>query len=97
MKYILEIYQPGSLDTAWVHIRSDHPFMTISAGELLNPGLWEGSQSPMRILRVRNVEHAVWETSRERGHRQNAIGHKIMVYTEEVSGDDPAIRWERGA
>jgi len=78
-EYSLEIYQAGSADDVWVNFSSPTPFMTISAGDILNPGIWDGSQSPMKVLRVVNIEHIIWEVS-------GSAKHKICVFTEEVEG-----------
>jgi hypothetical protein len=83
-EYILEVYEPGSADTVWNVFHSASPFMTISAGDILNPGLWEGSNSPMKVLRVVSVEHTVWEI-------EGQVKHKVMIYTEDVEGT-PELR-----
>lgn len=82
-EYMLEIYEPGSVKTAWVHFKSASPFMALKPGDLLNPGIWPDSQSPMKILRVINVEHIIWETD-------EAVKHKLMVFTEEIEGTEEA-------
>jgi hypothetical protein len=79
VEYHLEIYLPGSADDVWVSFQALQPFMAFSKGDILNPGLWTGSKAPMRVLRILNVEHIVWEAS---GH----ISHKVMLFTEEVEG-----------
>jgi hypothetical protein len=76
-KYILEIYEPNSVHDLWVVFESLTPFLAISKGDLMNPSIWPGSQAPMKILRVVEVEHIIWEN-------ENEIKHKLMVYTEEV-------------
>jgi len=81
MEYILEIYMPGSARDVWVHFASSKPFMPICKGDILNPGLWEGSQSPMKVVRVINIEHIIIE-------KEEGFGHKILVFTEEVEGTE---------
>lgn len=80
-EYILEIYSPRSVDDVWVTFESSTPFMQISVGDSVNPGLWPSSQSPMRILRVIQVEHIIWES-------ENKVKHKVLVFTEEVESSE---------
>ena len=47
----------------------------------LNPGTWPQSKAPMRVLRIVNVEHLVWETGTQ-------LKHKVMLFTEEVDGTE---------
>ncbi|NIM05163.1 MAG: hypothetical protein GTN65_06005, partial [Armatimonadetes bacterium] len=79
VEYDLEIYEPGSADDLWVAFSSDRPFASINKGDIVNPGMWPDSKSPMKVLRVVNVEHGIWETDK-------GITHKLMVFTEEVEG-----------
>jgi hypothetical protein len=76
-EYTLEIYEPNSIHDLWVFFKSSTPFLAISKGDLMNPSIWPGSQAPMKILRVVDVEHIIWEN-------ENEIKHKLMLYTEEV-------------
>jgi hypothetical protein len=76
-EYSLEIYMPGSDDNLWMAFSSPTPFMAIHVGDIINPSIWEGSQSPMKVLRATGVEHAIWELG-------GNVKHKIMIYTEEV-------------
>ena len=78
-EYSLEIFMPSSYDDVWVVFTSPTPFMAISAGDILNPSIWEDSQSPMKVLRVVGLEHLIWEVG-------GSVKHKIDVYTEEVEG-----------
>src|SRR5205823_1703142 len=78
--YQLEVYVPASTDTVFAHFESSLPFLPIHPGDIVNPGIWEDSQSPMRVLRVLNVEHIIWKS------RNGEIKHKLMVYTDEVAG-----------
>lgn len=75
----LEIYEPGSADDVWVTFTADAPFMSISVGDIVNPGLWANSESPMKVLRVVNVEHIIWE-------HEGIAKHKLCVFTDEVEG-----------
>ncbi len=77
IKYVLEIYEPLSVDDIWVRFESPNPFMAIHPGDVINPGLWEGSEAPQKVLRVLNVEHSIFEI----GER---ITHQVMVFTEKV-------------
>jgi len=79
IQYEIEIYEPNSADDVWAVFDSSTPFMTISKGDILNPGTWSNSQSPMKVLRVINVEHVIWESGAK-------VTHKLLVFTEEVEG-----------
>jgi hypothetical protein len=81
MEYHLEIYAPGSARDVWISFEADSPFMAMSAGDIVNPGLWEGSESPMKVLRVVTVEHLVWLAG-------GTPKQKVMVFTEEAEGTD---------
>ena len=78
-EYILEVYKPQSPDDVWITFSSSSPFMTIGVGDIVNPGLWPDSQSPMKVLRAINVDHVIWET-------ETRVKHKVLVFTEEVDG-----------
>lgn len=39
-KYSLEIYKPNCGRDVWVHFSSKTPFLGISKGDIINPGLW---------------------------------------------------------
>jgi hypothetical protein len=79
--YILEIYEPNSMEQVWKYFEASSPFLGINSGDLLNPFGWEGSHSPVKILRIVNLEHMIWETETE-------VKHKLLVYTEEVDGSE---------
>lgn len=83
-EYMLEIYLPQSTDDVWVYFTSASPFMQFCIGDIVNPHVWEGSQSPLKVLQVVGVEHLVWETD-------STLKHKVMVFTKEVNGT-PALR-----
>lgn len=78
-EYTLEIYEPESADDVWVTFSSSEPFLAIGANDIINPGLWHNSQAPMKVLRVTNLEHLIWETEAQ-------VKHKLLVFTEEVEG-----------
>jgi hypothetical protein len=78
-KYSLEIYEPGSHDTCWVVFNSSTPFMAINKGDIINPNVWEGSRSPMFVLRAVKIEHIIWESP-----KTHEAKHKVMVFTEEI-------------
>ena len=79
VEHILEIYRPGSTDDVWMTFTSQDSFAAPRVGEILNPGLWPDSQSPMKVLRVVAVEHLIWETD-------GATKQKVMVFSQEVDG-----------
>lgn len=78
MRYYLEIYSPDSADDVWVSFEADSPFGAIAVGDIINPGMWDGSQSPMRVLKAVAVEHILWDIQE--------LKHKVMVFTTEVEG-----------
>jgi hypothetical protein len=77
-EYIVEIYAPGSWENVWAVFQSEHPFMTMMPGELLNTAVFEPSNwAQYKIARIVNVEHILW-------NYKGKPKHKILVYTEEV-------------
>ncbi len=91
VQYTLEVYQPGSTENLWVVFEASQPFGSISQGDIINPGIWPESQSPMKVLRVVGVEHAIWAS-------KGMTKHKIMIYTKELAIEDQSRRlktlWE---
>ena len=77
LKYVLEIYKPMDVDNLWVRFESPFPFMAIHVGDVINPGLWEGSETPQKMLRVLHVEHSIFEIG-------NRITHQTMIFTEQI-------------
>jgi len=51
--------------------------MSIGEGDLIDPSAWSGSHSPIRLLRVVQVNHVLTE-------RDEQAEHKIEVFTEET-------------
>jgi hypothetical protein len=84
MKYLLEVYKPGSARDAVLLMQSSEPFMSIRPGDLLNPRTWDSRRWPAcqdlvgKLLTVVRVEHAIWEVG-------ETVAHKLMVYTEAVA------------
>lgn len=78
-KYMLEIYMPGSTQNVWESFESDTPFMAINQGDIINPTIWDGSQSPMKVLIATRIEHLIWQVP-----YTNTARHKILVFTREV-------------
>jgi hypothetical protein len=76
-QYILEIYEAGRSDEAWVVFQSSTPFLSIHAGDLINPFDWPNSKAPLKIARVTCVEHILWQSN-------GKTKHKVCVSTEEV-------------
>jgi hypothetical protein len=79
VEYILEIFRPKSVDDVWVTFNSPSPFMAITSGDIINPGVWSGSESPKTVLRVLNVEHIIWELN-------DTIKHEMLIFTDDVAG-----------
>ncbi|MGV3616692.1 MAG: hypothetical protein ACO1SV_15300 [Fimbriimonas sp.] len=77
VRYTLEIYVPDGSDTVFALFQASVPFGAISRGDIINPGTWHDSNSPMRVLRVTSVEHNLWSTATD-------VVHKICVYTREI-------------
>jgi hypothetical protein len=75
--YYLEIYHPGSRRNCWMEFTSSTPFMAINKGDIVNPGIWPGSQVPTKALRVTGVEHVIWDQGGQ-------AKHKVMVFSEAV-------------
>jgi len=59
--YILEIYEPGSFYDTLVRFSSALPFMSIHAGDIINPANWPAYDDTSTVLRVVGVEHIIWE------------------------------------
>jgi len=79
-EYSIAIYKPGSTENVWKSFSSSSPFVGIVPGVLIHPAFWEGSEAPLKVLRVPNVEHAIWEDPKAGG----TLKQKMLVYTEEV-------------
>jgi hypothetical protein len=77
-EYTLEVYEPGSSKSVWMSFTTSRPFMSIQVGDIINPGTWPGSQSPMKVLAVTKVEHIIRES-------HGKVTHKACIYTTEVS------------
>jgi hypothetical protein len=75
--YILEIYYPQSRQDVWRTFESSTPFMSFHEGDIVDPSSWSGSRSPLRVLRVTEVHHALSE-------RNEQLQHKLEVFTEEI-------------
>jgi len=77
LKYVLEIYRPLSLETAWMVFEADSPFMNLEVGDVINPGLWPGSKAPQKMVRIVFIEHDIFESG-------DTLIHKKALFTEEV-------------
>ena len=75
--YTLDIFRPQSRESVWRSFESSTPFMAISEGDVVDPSAWSGSHSPIRVLRVIQVNHVLSE-------RDEQPEHKIEVFTEEI-------------
>ncbi len=76
-KYVLEIYEPGSIYNPWIAYESASPFMALSKGDLVNPGPWTDTMHPKDVARITGLEHIVLDSGEK-------IIHKILVFTELV-------------
>jgi hypothetical protein len=75
--YVLEIYYPQSREDVWRSFESSSPFMSFHEGDVVDPTPWSGSRSPLRLLRVIQVNHVLSE-------KDEQIEHKVEIFTEEV-------------
>ncbi len=80
----IEIYEPNTTSDVLFTAESDQPFSSISKGDLINPRLFPNFDYNGQILKVRNIEHMVWETA-------GVVKHKICIFTEPVE-DSPETR-----
>ncbi len=76
-KYSVEIYYPGSSGNVWAYFQSEMPFLSISKGDIINPGMFHDADADT-MLRVTSVEHILWSVE------NNESKHKICVYTEDI-------------
>lgn len=83
-RHLLDIFEPGSLDTVWMRFEAGAPLGAISRGDIINPGMWPDSQSPMKLLRVINLVHGFWE-------KDSVVTHQTIAFTAEVAGDDDVL------
>lgn len=77
VKYIVEVYEPGSTDTIANRFDSVSPLMPIRVGELIHPVRWSAEDAPHLALRVTEVEHVIENFG-------DYIMNKVMIYTERV-------------
>jgi len=81
IEYILEIYKPKSTKDVWVEFKSSQPFISFNVGDIINPGTWVNTKSPMVVLKISTIEYLIWET-------EKVIKQKIMVFSKEVGGTE---------
>lgn len=60
--YILEIYEPEDDSCIAAHFESSTPFIPLSRGEYIHPGLFKETDT-RSILEVVSVEHILFETN----------------------------------
>ena len=89
IEYTLEIYEPANVYDCCMTLSSSTPFMAISAGDIINPTVWNRSQSANEVYRVINVEHLIRETD-------SVMKHTVMVFTE-VHKDTRELRLTRNS
>jgi hypothetical protein len=75
--YEIEIFYPNSRKDVWRSFEASTPFMSFHKGDVIDPSSWSGSRSPLRLLRVTQVNHALSE-------KDEQTEHKVEVFTEEV-------------
>jgi hypothetical protein len=82
VRYLLEIYVPGNVDSLLANFEAESPFMAISKGDFLNPRSWYGADK-YKLLRAVNVEHILLEG-------ETRTTHKVCVFTESLE-DSPSM------
>jgi len=86
--YILEIYEPGSFYDTLVRFSSAIPFMSIHAGDIINPANWPAYDDTSTVLRVVGVEHIIWEITTPK--------HKICIFTEAIENSAETAMFAHG-
>lgn len=76
VEYAIEIHHPNS-SVVWKQFEGSSPFMAVAVGDIINPGAWEGSNAPTRVLKVLGREHFFSDN----GER---ILHGVKIFVEEV-------------
>ena len=79
-KYTVEIYYPGSSANVWVVFRSTSPFLSISKGDIINPGFFPDANADS-MLRVTSIEHIIWSSG------DHESKHKVCIYTENIENN----------
>jgi hypothetical protein len=77
--YILEIFEPNSIDTVLITFETNSPFMAINRGDIINPNIWPTAKTLEFILQVTNLQHIIWDSPMD-----NCVKHKLCVYTKQV-------------
>ena len=88
-RYILEVYEPGSVQDVAGVFESDEPFVAIQVGDLINDRVWDTAPGTSTVLRVTAVEHVLWK-NRTGGD----VEQKLCIYTERVA-DTEELRVRR--
>src|SRR5262245_3405095 len=65
----------GSGYDVCVSYETSTPFLTIQAGDIINPRVWEGVGTPGNVLCVVKIEHIIWEGD-------GRIKHKLCIFTD---------------
>jgi hypothetical protein len=78
--YMLDIYYPQSRQDIWRSFESSTPFMSFHEGDLVDPSPWSGSQSPIRVLRVTQVNHVLSERDEQPEHKLEVFTEEAMIY-----------------
>lgn len=75
IKYHLEIYERSFINHATASFESDSPFMAISKGDYVDPGMWNDriDAPPVTWFKVTEVVHRVWEIG------SSHIGHQVGI------------------
>jgi len=70
ISYMLEVYEPGSINDVISSYSAETPFPTISKGDILDFIKMDGTR-----VRATEIIHLVWEND-------NRLSFKTMIYTE---------------
>ena len=73
-RYVLEIYEPEDDSCVAAFFNSHQPFMSLSKGDYINPGMFVMTET-RDTLEVVSVEHILWEI--EDSH----VAQKVCIRT----------------
>lgn len=78
--YRLEVFAPGEAEDAFQTMESDHPFMAMQIGDLLNPQGWSDydNRHADKVYRIAGLEHVFRHVSMGGNWK-----HTILVFTTE--------------
>lgn len=81
VRYLLEIYSPGSVDSLLANFEANSPFAPICKGDLINTRSWYGGEA-IKLVKAVGIEHILLESD-------TRTTHKVCVFTEQIE-DSPS-------